>query len=419
VPDAVPYSTFPAPVASHDALPTTIVGLSAQGDFGNIDPYTCIVSSAQNVWCWGDDTWGTLGDLGVASGSAGSGNDNPATTIMEIPGVGGTSHLTGIVEVATTYSHACALSSAGHVYCWGQDNEGVLGNNQASASIFSPTEVLGGAQGGTYLSNVVNIAVAQYATCAVTTNGSVYCWGTNSNNCSSGGACQLGNDQALSTSYVPSQVVGPSGVGFLSSVVSVSLSYYSACATTATGNVFCWGNNKQGGLGNGLTETVSVPTQVEGIGGSGLLSNVVSTVSTEISYMTCALLNTGNVNCWGQNSSSDLGSGTTINAAVLNPPIQTVAGQQTGTYLSNVKAISTDQNAACAITKDSGNYHVYCWGNDSVSGSAARLGSNSYDINSGGSGENQASQISWVPIKVCSATSTNDQSTLCSSYLQL
>jgi alpha-tubulin suppressor-like RCC1 family protein len=73
--------------------------------------------------------------------------------------------------------------------------------------------------------------------------------------------------------------------------------------------VYCWGYNFYGQLGNNSTTGSNVPVQVEGVGGSGLLSGIAS-ISAGDDH-TCALSATGRIDCWGFNGEGNLGNNST------------------------------------------------------------------------------------------------------------
>jgi alpha-tubulin suppressor-like RCC1 family protein len=126
-------------------------------------------------------------------------------------------------------------------------------------------------------------------------------------------------------------------------VTAVAAGKLHTCAITAAGAVKCWGAGGSGQLGNGTRSDSARPVQV-----AGLTSGVVAIASG--ATHTCALTSAGAVKCWGDNSTGQLGTGTTASAL---KPVQ-VAGLTRG-----VKAIAAGTSFTCAIT---GSGAAKCWG---------------------------------------------------------
>jgi len=219
--------------------------------------------------------------------------------------------------------HTCALTSSGSVKCWGKNNEGQLGNgNTADSNV--PVNVSG-------LSSGVSAISARYRhTCGLLTSGGLKCWGRNNYG-------QLGNGNTAD-SNVPVNVSGLS-----SGVSAISAGYVHTCALTSGGGVKCWGKNDYGLLGNGTTTDSYVPVDVSG------LSSGVSAISADGNH-TCALLTSGGVKCWGNNAVGQLGNGRNTNS---NVPVD-VSGLSSG-----VSAISAGGGHTCALLTSGG---VKCWG---------------------------------------------------------
>ncbi|MGA9761596.1 MAG: hypothetical protein WBQ14_04155 [Gaiellaceae bacterium] len=205
-------------------------------------------------------------------------------------------------------------------------------------------------------------------TCALSSAGTVKCWGANSFG-------QLGNGMKAD-SLTPVQVKGVGGKGILSNVTQISasgrqfvdlgglvdetLNEYGGhtCALLTNHTVECWGGNWRGQLGNGTTKISSTPVRVKGAGGTGVLSNV-----TQISaggVRTCALLSDSTVVCWG---GGGLGNGTYRSSTT---PVQVKGAGGTG-MLSNVTQISAGHDHTCALLAD---HTIECWG----SGDYGQLG---------------------------------------------
>jgi alpha-tubulin suppressor-like RCC1 family protein len=146
--------------------------------------------------------------------------------------------------------------------------------------------------------------------CALLTSGRVGCWG-------SGYDGELGNGTFYSTgnegSAVPVAVKGVGGTGTLDDVSSITNDGNGYCALLKSGQVDCWGYGEDGQLGNGLFYTSgnmgsALPVAVKGVGGSGSLGGVAALTVGDIGY--CAVLTSGKVDCWGYGTYGELGNGT-------------------------------------------------------------------------------------------------------------
>lgn len=166
-------------------------------------------------------------------------------------------------------------------------------------------------------------------TCALFSNQTVECWGSN-------GYSQLGDGTLASKSNIPVPVLG------LTSVTAITAGYNHTCALLADSTVKCWGDNSYGQLGDGTNTKRNVPVFVLGI------SNAVA-LSTGASLSTCALLGDGTVRCWGYNAEGQLGDGS--NVSWSNQPVQVL---NVNTAVSISGGLQT-----CVVQSDQ---TVKCWG---------------------------------------------------------
>ena len=197
----------------------------------------------------------------------------------------------------------------------------------------------------------------------MTSDGTVDCWGD-------GETGALG-DGAFGYSDSPVQVVGVGGTGVLSDVESVAGNDLSFCALLESGNVDCWGSGFWGDLGDGVFYPSNPggndePVQVSGVGGSGLLSGV-SSITSDGDDTYCALLETGQVDCWG--SGSALGNGVEYQQSCSDPcdvsqmasdtPVQ-VLDPDGVDLMSGVQSLTAGSDSFCAALLSG---DVDCWGN--------------------------------------------------------
>jgi alpha-tubulin suppressor-like RCC1 family protein len=235
--------------------------------------YTCALTGAGGVECWGFNMRGQLGNGSTADSS----------TPVPVSGLE-----SGVIAISTGDYHACALTSAAAVECWGADEAGQLGDGKTKDRS-TPVEVAG------LSSSVTAISAGYQHTCALTSAGGVECWGANDFG-------TLGNGTTDDSSS-PVEVAGlPSGI------TAISAGDYHTCALTSAGGVMCWGANDYGQLGDGTSTSASAAVAVVG------LDSGVTAISAGFQY-TCALTSAGDVMCWGINDYGQLGDGTTESSA--------------------------------------------------------------------------------------------------------
>ena len=195
-----------------------------------------------------------------------------------------------------------------------------------------------------------SVVSANYTFCGLLTSGSVDCWGY-------GVDGELG-DGSTSNSATPVPVEGLGGTGTLSDVASLSAGNLSFCALLTSGEVDCWGYGGSGDLGDGNSSNrnTTTPVQVVGVGDTGTLSGVASLNASGVASVTtyCAVLHSGGVDCWGAGGNGQLGDGNSGGSAT---PVEVDGvGQST---LSGVTSLSIGGDT-CALLTSSG---VDCWGN--------------------------------------------------------
>jgi alpha-tubulin suppressor-like RCC1 family protein len=268
----------------------------------------CALLSGGGVQCWGSNYNGQLGDGTTDS------RDEP----QYVAGLD-----SGVTAISAGGNFTCALTSSGGVKCWGQNDEGQLGDGTTATSS-SPVNVSGFTRG------VKAISAGRYHTCALLDGGGVKCWGSNVFG-------RLG-DGTNSDRYTPVDVVGLS-----SGVVEVAAGDTHSCALTESGIVMCWGRNSDGELGNDSFESSDIP-----IAASSLGANVISIDVGE--NFSCALTEAGGVECWGNNQFGQLGDGT----AVSRGTAESVIGLTRG-----VSSIALGNTFACVLTTNS---EILCWG---------------------------------------------------------
>ncbi len=196
---------------------------------------SCGVTTAGAAYCWGADTNGVLG------------NGPVSTTAQASPSQVVTPEGVVWASVSVGYAQACALTTAGAAYCWGDDASGVLGNGDAITGAQDAPSAVDAPAGVTW--STVSTRRAQ--ACALTTAGAAYCWGPDANG-------SLGNGPDITANQAsPSAVLSP-GEGTWTTIDSA----ISTCGLRSDDRLWCWGQQNQGALGNGETTQAVVPSPV-------------------------------------------------------------------------------------------------------------------------------------------------------------
>lgn len=277
----------------------------------------CAITSSGGVKCWGL----------VDKGALGHGISTPVGQAVSEP-VAVTGLDSGMVAVTSGDYHSCALSEDGAVKCWGDNYFGQLGNDSKEGSAV-PVDVVG------LPSRVLEVRAGNGYTCAKVEDATLWCWGANRNG-------ELGDGSGDSSGRGDAQT--PREVPGLGAVRSFALGEGSTCAVTQDGSAKCWGKNNAGQLGVGTTEGALSPAQVVG------LETGITGVSVGASF-TCAITEEGTGKCWGQNTSGQLGNGSTEPSFV---PVDVLE-------LTDAEVIQAGYVHTCALLADSS---VKCWGSD-------------------------------------------------------
>lgn len=307
------------------AMPVSVEGIGDATAIAAGFSHSCAVHDDGNVSCWGDNIYGQLGNGTVFS----------STLPVPVQGI------SDAIAVATSSGwdslYSCALHQSGAVSCWGNNDEGQLGNGTKEQSSV-PVQVKG-------IADALAIAIGWYHSCVVHQNGSVSCWGNNEEE-------QLGNDTETGWS-VPVQVEG------ITDATSIAAGRDHTCALHEDGIISCWGSNRTGQLGNSTLLTSSVPARVEEIADAAAIAAGF--------LHTCALLEDASVSCWGSNFSGEL-------AKLLDDSISMTPLEIEG--IANAVDIATGFGHTCTL-RQSGT--ITCWGSNQYD----ELGVGDFDYTSG------------------------------------
>lgn len=271
---------------------------------------TCIVTNAGVVKCWGSNDFGQLGD-----GTTQAFKNTPVSV----------ANLSGAKQVQMGYNHACAITQTGVVSCWGDNNNGQLGDGTQTQRL-QATAVVG------LSAKVTQLALSYNSSCALLETGDIQCWGSNSQG-------ELGVGKQIT----PIRSLSPQTLTLGSNLKAkrIVAGTYHFCAISQNDALFCWGANDVGQLGQNDTATRYQATQVS-------LAGNVQQVAAGFGH-TCAATAT-TVSCWGVNDFGQLGNNSTTS---VTSPV-TVVGLTTA-----IDNLALGKDHSCAITTDN---KTYCWG---------------------------------------------------------
>ena len=311
------------------------------------EAHSCAVTAEGNVQCWGNNDFGQLGD----------GSFNGSNVPVDVEG------LEGIVGIVAGGWHTCALDANGAMYCWGQNTSGQVGNGTVVDSN-KPVKIFG--------SGVIDLITGFDFSCAVLSTGRVMCWGNNAQGQLNDGTTTNRNSPVIATlingvsditagkiticgltpeggirCWANGETFDVEGLENIATFVTqdrfkinhatilneeggvlewiiTNLNMINgvadateseggvshACALTDTGQIYCWGSNSYGELGDGTNKNSAVAVLFLGEEGMTYFAYAAG------KHHSCAMNDFGGVVCWGLNNNGQLGNGNFDNSNV-------------------------------------------------------------------------------------------------------
>lgn len=253
---SVTYTNKPEPVAGDHTFAYLSTGQT----------HSCGLTTAGIAYCWGLNFAGELGTGGP------SGDEETSLVPVAVTGE------LRFKTIGTGDDHTCGLTDAGRAYCWGENDNGEVGDG-TRVNRLAPVAVAGGR-------TFTSLAVGGEHTCGLTPTGAVYCWGFNNQ-----GAFTVGPGDRLTPVLVSGALT----------FVSLVAGGAHDCALTSAGAAYCWGQGFFGQLGDRSGKDRLSLAPVYG--------DLTFTSVTVGGLHSCGLQSSGAAYCWGHNENGELGNG--------------------------------------------------------------------------------------------------------------
>ena len=273
--------------------------------------------------------WGSNSSGQLGDGTAGSATDyRAADRSVPVAVLGGRT----FASLSAGGSHTCGLTSAGTAYCWGANSQGQLGDGTSGNGDWSNTTANRSAPVAVPGGRIFTAITAGLAhTCALDAGGVAYCWGLNQDG-------QLGDGTTVTSRPNPTAISGTL------TFATITAGRHHTCGVTVGGPSYCWGMNYMGQLGDGAYSSRTAPGQVAG---GWSFSKVWAG-----DYHTCAITTAGTALCWGMNSGTGtIGNGNLIDA---NQPSLVSGGM-------SFSMIAPANSHTCGLATSG---TAYCWGSN-------------------------------------------------------
>ena len=335
-------------------VPVVVSDLSGVLQVSAGGSHTCALVHGGTVKCWGLNGNGQLGNGQLGNGLLGPAFVDSVYTPVSVFG------LTGAKSIASGGFHSCAIKADGTVVCWGQDGSGQLGDGSPGDFSTTPTPV----SGITAANPAKALALGDSHSCAILDDGHVKCWGHNSFG-------ELG-DGTMTDRSVATAV---SGLTADAGAITAGETHTCALMADANRTIFCWGSNAYGQLGHPTTvvdngtpdpdddfmEPSPIPLRVRYDDdpdpiGETIKDLVDGKAVSSGQFHTCALLDGGDVRCWGNNQRGQLGADPIPGTAKLENSVYALPVPGLGT----ATAVTAGGFHSCALSGSA----MRCWGYD-------------------------------------------------------
>jgi len=310
--------------------------------------HSTVITSAGRIFTWGYNEYGSLGD----------GTYDDKYIPIDITSQFQLEADDLIKKISTKWYLSSAVTSSGRVFTWGFNDNYQLGNGTTD-NLNVPTEITNAFNLGE--DNIYSISMGVYHTLATTSSGKLFGWGRNSEG-------QLGDGSTVAKN-IPTMIefisddfltVKRNSLPVSEEITKVSLGEGHSAIITSSGNLYIWGSNYRGLLGDGTTidkhEPINITSKF-----SLNLGETIACVSLGSDHSS-AITSEGRVFTWGSNEKGQLGDSSYTNS-LIPVDITSKFSLNTGEMITDIFLGGNYNNAgfSLAITSEG---RVFTWGNN-------------------------------------------------------
>lgn len=310
--------------------------------------HSCGLDMTGQTWCWGHNDNGQLGNNSLEDSFI------PVATHQNLLNNNG---FLKFQKISAGWKHTCALDVQNQIWCWGRGHEGQLGFENPNR-VFVPTKINHDPENTGQNLSFIDLEVRDETGCAIDHNHQLWCWGNSEFD-------QLGINRrpfsrlAVKIDHRPFNNNDP----LLFKKVSPSTEHI--CGLSLNNKIWCWGNNVVGNLGNNSKVSSPVPQTIHS------RNNLRFTHLSSGRYNNCALSFEGELWCWGPDYGGKLGNkdkGASIIPEripiVINPPEEEslTCNLNDGNCSSNYTKLTATGGSICGLTQEN---QLWCWGSNS------------------------------------------------------
>ncbi|HEY5936270.1 MAG TPA: hypothetical protein VIU61_16580, partial [Kofleriaceae bacterium] len=289
--------------------------------------FSCTLHADGTVWCAGENNRGQLGN--------GLSGNIPSAEPVQVRDLT-SAFITDAIALGAGRDFACAIRADKTVWCWGANDDGQLGIGDLDDRALAEQVIT---TANAPLGDIVSVAGGEDFACARTASGGIFCWGENEAN-------QIGDGTVVERPKAVPVLIAVGGAP-LTGTRDLAVGGAHACVHKDGDEIYCWGGNGNGQLGNNTEVNQPVP----------LLVFTASELALG-RWHTCAVKSDTSIACWGLNDHARLGLGygqSFSGEDVLVPT--TVLQAPLGLPFMGAKSLAAG-GVTCALMQ---NASVYCW----------------------------------------------------------